>query len=932
MASRVISALIGHSDLTVAAATLLTVALIAPLLLFAPDETASTEPDGEVFDLRDEIDEKLASTTFGTAYVAEALPGPDGSRDMLTRDGLGELLGNERLLRQRDADGKLTPGSLAPRSFLLDFADPETGVRFTGVSTMADGVEAVLSLHPRLGSTLADASDDQVKLAVALLLGDPLTADLADQLSVQASSERRLVLGEEIDYWVSPAIIFVVSADNEALGGASGSTGQAVDEAGLNRERFARSVQESLRGEERNYRLWGLAIDQTLAAREQGATAGTFIVLTVVAALAVVGLALRSYWATALTSVGIGALMIWLKGLSALVGIKGGLVVDLIVPIAMVSLGVDFAVHAIRRYKEELQPGIAPATALRAGMAGVLGALVLAMLSDGIAFLSNVPSGIEAIVQFGIAAGIAVASSFTVLGIVVPLALMRVDSLRASGWRGSRWAALAGSAGVTAATGAGVILLVAVHAGAGVAVLGATAAGVVGVPLLVLLARRGGEAGEAGPSARDAAPQGWVTVAVARLVRGIAVYRLGVLSLVALATGIAIVLALRLEATFDVKDFFAADSDIVVGLDKLDEHVGERGGEGGIVFVRGDITDPAAIEALSAFVDRLADNPHIGTEADGTASVFGLNAVSVLKAFAASPHAQARLSEETGTTLTDRNGNGLPDTAEQNRAVFAYATAFGIPFDDETNAFEADRVRTGLYYDVGNPAEVITTIVMGIPGTREQSAIREARASLLVDVEPLRAVPSITQVGLTGSPFMRDEELTATVDNLRTSLPIAAAGAFLLLLVAMRSLRFAVVTVVPIGLVVAWLYAIMHLAGFALNFVSATIGAVSIGVGIDYSIHMSERFREELTRVGTRLEALERAAAGTGVSLLASAGSSVVGFAIMGFAPMPMFSTYGILTAVMIFLALAASLVVLPALLMLVSSDPVSSHEKARSG
>jgi len=33
----------------------------------------------------------------------------------------------------------------------------------------------------------------------------------------------------------------------------------------------------------------------------------------------------------------------------------------------------------------------------------------------------------------------------------------------------------------------------------------------------------------------------------------------------------------------------------------------------------------------------------------------------------------------------------------------------------------------------------------------------------------------------------------------------------------------------------------------------------------------------------------------------------------------------------MIFLALAASLVVLPALLMLVSSDPVSSHEKARS-
>ena len=55
---------------------------------------------------------------------------------------------------------------------------------------------------------------------------------------------------------------------------------------------------------------------------------------------------------------------------------------------------------------------------------------------------------------------------------------------------------------------------------------------------------------------------------------------------------------------------------------------------------------------------------------------------------------------------------------------------------------------------------------------------------------------------------------------------------------------------------------------------------------------------------------------------MASAGSSVVGFAIMGFAPMPMFSTYGVLTALMIFLALAAALVVLPSLLMLVTPEP----------
>ena len=143
----------------------------------------------------------------------------------------------------------------------------------------------------------------------------------------------------------------------------------------------------------------------------------------------------------------------------------------------------------------------------------------------------------------------------------------------------------------------------------------------------------------------------------------------------------------------------------------------------------------------------------------------------------------------------------------------------------------------------------------------------------------------------------------------------------MLLLLVMRSVRYAVVTVIPIGLVVAWLYAFMYMAGFALNFVTATIGAISVGVGIDYSIHMTERFREELNRAVNKTEALRQAARGTGMALTASAASSIVGFAIMGFAPMPLFASYGFLTAVMIFLALAASLVVLPTLLMIVTPE-----------
>ena len=187
------------------------------------------------------------------------------------------------------------------------------------------------------------------------------------------------------------------------------------------KEQFSRNVQQFLRGDEQTYRMWGIAIDANLEADDEGKIAGLFIMFTVIAAVIIVGISLRSYWAMALTGAGLGILMIWLKGISNLVGIKGGLIIELIVPIAMISLGVDFAVHAIRRYQEEKNEGFAPSQALRLGLVGVLGALTLAMFSDSIAFLSNVSSGIESIIHFGIAATIAVVSSYIVLGVVLPL-------------------------------------------------------------------------------------------------------------------------------------------------------------------------------------------------------------------------------------------------------------------------------------------------------------------------------------------------------------------------------------------------------------------------------------------------------------------------------------------------------------------------------
>ena len=229
-----------------------------------------------------------------------------------------------------------------------------------------------------------------------------------------------------------------------------------------------------------------------------------------------------------------------------------------------------------------------------------------------------------------------------------------------------------------------------------------------------------------------------------------------------------------------------------------------------------------------------------------------------------------------------------------------------------------------------------TKLVVGLTGTREQTNVTKARDELeplLAELEAnLESVSGPAYVSLTGSPIARDEGLSATVRALLTSLPIAVVLCLVVAAVFMRSIRYAVVSTIPILLVVAWLYAFMAIADFNLNIATATIGAISIGVGIDYAIHFTMRYREELERTGMRVQALEMAGAGTGSALMASAASSIIGFAIMAFAPMPMFATYGLLTAVMIFFSAAAALLVLPSLLMLVTRDEEPEVATAPSG
>ena len=742
--AKIIETLERRSGLIILSALAVTLLLVVPLLAMAPDEQASADPTGDVFDLRTDIDDSFQPRIHSVFFIAESRTG-----DILTQAGLWELYQNTQEILQTDERGELAPEGLPPQPYLYSAFDLDANRPIVGVTTIADAVERVLTGDPRLNTTLEAATDEQVKIAVHQILSNPDTSGLADTLSVEARSDRRVIGGVEIEYWTSPALLFNVLADNEKLGGGSLNIALGGGETVLDKEEFSRNVQRVLRGDQESFRLWGIAIDANLESADEGQAAGMFIMLTVVGAVLIVGLSLRSYWAMALTGAGLGILMIWLKGISNLAGIKGGLVIEFIVPIAMISLGVDFAIHAVRRYQEEKTLGYTPGRALQVGLAGVMGALVLAMFSDSIAFLSNTSSEIESVIHFGIAAAIAVVSSFVLLGVILPLAMMRIDQvLTARPHKPSivaRLNALISGVGVAALSGTAVIFMVAVSAPLGVAILMATIVGFLVIPVVVIHRRKSRQDVQVGTQvvAKDvpASPRRRAH-AVETVVGGIARFAPVVLLIAVGITAASVLFALRLEPTFDVKDFFDNESDFVVGLDKLDEHVGSRGGEPAIIYIRGDLTDSQALATIQEFVNSLSDNPYVARDASGEVST-KTTVLDLMARVTGNDYARSQVWRTTGVEIADSNGDGIPDSKEQVKAVYDYIVRHGVPLDERTLLFDPGQVAAVLSHDPSGGKENVTVLSVGIPGTREQTIVTIARERLSADIKVLGASPSI---------------------------------------------------------------------------------------------------------------------------------------------------------------------------------------------
>ena len=247
--------------------------------------------------------------------------------------------------------------------------------------------------------------------------------------------------------------------------------------------------------------------------------------------------------------------------------------------------------------------------------------------------------------------------------------------------------------------------------------------------------------------------------------------------------------------------------------------------------------------------------------------------------------------------------------------------------DDSWGALESWLLSTeGRNISAGNlNSDATQTVVSFQAATLDWKSTADFESALSSDLSQLTTdYDGKYTIQLSGRSLIL-AQVTADVADSAILSTATVAGVILIMLVGINTARqqsltrgFArgFVTWIPLMVVVVWVYGIMGLTGYQLNSQTVTIGALTLGLGVDYAVHFTTRMEEEVVHSpnGNPAEWTTKSAATTGRAMFGAALTTAGGFSVLNFSSLVPLQLFGQVFVVAIILALISSLLLLPAL------------------
>ena len=163
---------------------------------------------------------------------------------------------------------------------------------------------------------------------------------------------------------------------------------------------------------------------------------------------------------------------------------------------------------------------------------------------------------------------------------------------------------------------------------------------------------------------------------------------------------------------------------------------------------------------------------------------------------------------------------------------------------------------------------------------------------------------------LSGLGVLYNNLLQSLFGSQITSLAFVFGAIFLMLLILFRSLLTSLIVIFVPLVAVGFVFSFMSLFSIPLDIMTITIASISVGMSVDYAIHIAWRFREEqkISRSSAEINTINS----SGQAVLITAMTVIVGFLVFIFSNFNPTVLFGLLSAVAIFVSAALALRLIP--------------------
>jgi predicted RND superfamily exporter protein len=211
-----------------------------------------------------------------------------------------------------------------------------------------------------------------------------------------------------------------------------------------------------------------------------------------------------------------------------------------------------------------------------------------------------------------------------------------------------------------------------------------------------------------------------------------------------------------------------------------------------------------------------------------------------------------------------------------------------------------------------SPTAIKNTVQLRTVGDKDTAKVINSIRSFIAD-----NFPDYIKTTIGGSALVESSLNRLVVQSQLSSVIFSIIMVFFIVALSNRSLAAGVIGIAPLSISILVNFAVMGFMGIKLNLGTSMVASVSVGIGIDYTIHYMEAFKREYFASLGKDGFLLKTFATSGRAILVNAVSVGAGFAVLVLSRFVILKDLGLLIAITMAVSALVSLTVIPVLLLI---------------